>query len=139
MEPMTGNGTAPSANSSTEGSSQDAPAGPPGAPGEAAPDATLAGYFRVHDRPPAFEGPDGHPYTVSVEVERVPDLRAPWEGYLVFPRWARNGLGITGHVETPTLWRGASADEVRAAAGRVDLRTVQDHLYAALREAASDA
>jgi len=97
------------------------------------PDATLGGYFRVHDRPPAFEGPDGHPYTVSVEVERVPDLRAPWEGYLVFPRWAANGLGIIGHVETPTLWRGTSPEEVRAAAGQSTLPRVQDHLHSALR------
>ena len=106
---------------------------------ETPPDATLGGYFRVHDRPPAFEGPDGHPYTVSVEVERVPDLRAPWEGYLVFPRWAANGLGIIGHVETPTLWRGTSPDEVRAAAGQTTLPSVQDHLYSALRASSGDA
>lgn len=128
---MIGNGTP---------ASSDDPGRPAPEPGsEDAADATLAGYFQVHDRPPAFEGPDGHPYTVSVEVERVPDLRAPWEGYLVFPRWARNGLGITGHVETPTLWRGASPDAVRAAAGRSSLQTVQDHLYTALRSAAPDA
>lgn len=113
-----------------------------GSPDPSVPDApsdgTLAGYFRVHDRPPAFEGPDGHPYTVSVEVERVPDLRAPWEGYLVFPRWAANGLGITGHVETPTLWRGTSPDEVRAVAGKSSLQAVQDHLHSALRSSAAD-
>ena len=40
-------------------------------------DTTLGGYLAVHGRPPAFEGPDGHPYTVSVEVERTADLRAP--------------------------------------------------------------
>jgi hypothetical protein len=130
---MNGNGMASSADGSPDGPMP----GAAEAEGAAA-DATLAGYFRVHDRPPAFEGPDGHPYTVSVEVERVPDLRAPWEGYLIFPRWARNGLGITGHVETPTLWRGVSADEVRAAAGSLDLQAVQDHLYTAVRAAASD-
>jgi hypothetical protein len=104
--------------------------------GPASPDSTLGGYFQVHDRPPAFEGPDGHPYTVSVEVERVPDLRAPWEGYLVFPRWAENGLGIIGHVETPTLWRGTSPDGVRAAAGTSSLQSVQDHLHSALGSSA---
>ena len=41
------------------------------------PDATLGGYLDTHDRPPAFEGADGHPYTVSLEVEQTPDLRAP--------------------------------------------------------------
>jgi hypothetical protein len=112
----------------------DGPAGPE-EQGTPVDDTTLGGYFRVHDRPPAFEGPDGHPYTVSVEVEKVPDLRTPYEGYLVFPRWAQNGLGIVGHVTTPTLWRGRSADEVRWTAGETPLGTVQDHLHTALDEA----
>lgn len=69
------------------------------------PDATLGGYLETHDRPPAFEGADGHPYTVSLEVEQTPDLRAPYVGYLVFPRWAATGLGVIGHVQTPLLCR----------------------------------
>jgi hypothetical protein len=69
------------------------------------PDATLGGYLDTHDRPPAFEGPDGHPYTVSLEVEQTPNLRAPYAGYLVFPRWAATGLGVIGHVQTPLLCR----------------------------------
>ncbi|HSG49561.1 MAG TPA: hypothetical protein VLA43_17200 [Longimicrobiales bacterium] len=102
-------------------------------------DTTLGGYFRVHDRPPAFEGADGHPYTVSIEVEKVPDLRHPWEGFLIFPRWARNGLGIVGHVETPTLWTGASPEEVRWAAGEITLHQVQAHLNTAIRNRAHTA
>jgi hypothetical protein len=98
-------------------------------------DATLGGYFRVHERPPAFEASDGHPYTVSVEVEKTPDLRAPWEGFLVFPRWAETGVGIVGHVETPTLWTGRSRDEVTASAGRTPLIRVQELLEEALRAA----
>ncbi len=82
------------------------------------PDATLGGYLDTHDRPPAFEGADGHPYTVSLEVERTPDLRAPHVGYLVFPRWAATGLGIVGHVQTPVLCRergrAAAVDHLRA-------------------------
>lgn len=50
------------------------------------PDATLGGYLEVHNRPPAFEGEDGQPYTVSIEVEKSANLRAPWVAYLVFPR-----------------------------------------------------
>ena len=69
------------------------------------PDATLGGYLETHERPPAFEGVDGNPYTVSVEVEQTADLRAPYLGYLVFPRWAATGLGIIGHVQTPVLCR----------------------------------
>lgn len=79
------------------------------------PDATLGGYLETHDRPPAFEGADGHPYTVSLEVEQTPDLRAPYIGYLVFPRWAATGLGVIGHVQTPVLCRerGRAAAEDR--------------------------
>jgi len=91
-------------------------------------DATLGGYFRTHDRPPAFEGVDGHPYTVSIETERTPDLRAPWEGYLVFLRWAETGLGVIGHAETATLWRGRSEEEVRREAGRASLAQVKHWL-----------
>lgn len=96
-------------------------------------DATLAGYFRVHERPPAFEGPDGDPYTVSPEAEKTPDLRAPWEGYLVFPRWAATGVGVVGHVETPTLVRGRSRDEVLREMGALSLMEVQNHLHQAVR------
>jgi hypothetical protein len=91
-------------------------------------DATLGGYFRVHERPPGFEGIDGHPYTVSIEVERTPDLRTPFEGYLVFLRWATTGLGVVGHLETPTLWRGRSEEEVLDAAGGEPLERVKGWL-----------
>lgn len=100
-------------------------------------DGTLGGYFRVHDRPPAFEGPDGHPYTVSIETERTADLRAPWEGYLVFPRWARTGVGIVGHVETDTLWRGASREDVMSEAGHCTLSQVQAWLHGAVAAASA--
>lgn len=88
-------------------------------------DATLGGYMDVHGRPPAFQGPDGHPYTVSVEVSRVASLSEPWEGVLVFPRWATNGLGIVGHVETAPLWTGRNPDDVRARAGALPLEEVK--------------
>ena len=78
-----------------------------------APDETLGGYLEVHERPPAFTGSDGEPYSASVEVESVENLAAPYVAYLVFPRWAGAGLGIVGHVETPVLWEGRSRDEVR--------------------------
>jgi hypothetical protein len=91
-------------------------------------DGTLAGYFRVHDRPPAFEALDGHPYTVSVEVEKTGNLRAPHVGYLVFPRWAQTGVGIVGHVETPTLAEGQTAEGVEANMGALTLPEVKSLL-----------
>lgn len=101
-------------------------------------DTTLGGYFRVHDRPPAYEGSDGHPYTVSLETERTGNLEAPYNGYLVFPRWARTGVGIVGHVETPTLVRGASGDDVAAQLGALTLFDVQDLLEAAIRRSGEE-
>jgi hypothetical protein len=93
-----------------------------------APDATLGGYLREHSRPPGFEGADGEPYTVAPEAEKTPDLRAPWEGYLVFPRWARTGVGVVGHVETETLARGRSRDDVLRELGQLSLAQVRRHL-----------
>lgn len=97
-------------------------------------DGTLGGYMRMHDRPPAYEGPDGHPYTVSVEVEKTPNLKTPYSGYLVFPRWAQNGVGIVGHVETPTLAEGTSREAVVEVLGGRSLQDVQDLLFEAIRE-----
>ncbi len=98
----------------------------PEAPGEE--DATLAGYLRVHSRPPAFEGVDAHPYTVSIEIERTANLMRPFVGFLVFPRWAKTGLGIVGHVETPVLWEGAARSEVEEEAGLTPLARVKQLL-----------
>ena len=95
-------------------------------------DATLGGYLRVHDRPPAFEGVDGQPYTVSIETERTPNLAAPWIGYLVFPKWAETGLGITGHVESPPLWDGQSKEAVLRKIGETPLLEVKDLLDRAI-------
>ena len=101
-------------------------------PGDGEDDRTLGGYFSVHSRPPAFEACDGSPYTVSIETERSGDLRAPFAGYLVFPRWAETGLGIVGHVETPLLWRGPTREAVMDQAGAMGLHEVQRLLNEAI-------
>ena len=98
-------------------------------------DGTLEGYLEVHNRPPAYDGPDGHPYTVSLEVERTGNLVTPYLGYLVFPRWAQTGVGIVGHVETPVLVEGRSKAEVEEQLGRLTLLEVQEHLEAAVTAA----
>lgn len=95
-------------------------------------DGTLGGYLGVHDRPPAFEGPDGHPYTVSLEVERTANLRTPYAAYLVFPRWAETGVGIVGHVESPTLAECRSEREALDHLGKLTLFDVQQVLEAAV-------
>ena len=88
-------------------------------------DSTLGAYFRVHNRPPAYEGSDGHPYTVSLEIEKTANLRAPFSGYLVFPRWAQNGVGIVGHVESPTLVECESQEAANEAIGALTLYEVK--------------
>ena len=102
-------------------------------------DTTLSGYFRVHDRPPAYEGSDGHPYTVSPEAEKTGNLRAPWVGYLVFPRWAQNGVGIVGHVETGDLVGEASKEAATDALGRLTLHEVQRLLEDAIARSVREA
>lgn len=97
-------------------------------------DTTLGAYFRVHNRPPGYEGSDGHPYTVSLESEKTGNLRAPFSGYLVFPRWAQNGVGIVGHVETRTLVEGESQDAANEALGALSLHEVQALLEEAIEE-----
>ncbi len=98
-------------------------------------DVTLGGYLEEHNRPPAFEGLDGEPYTVSAEVEQAPNLLAPYEGYLVFPRWAATGLGVVGHLETSTLQRGVSREAVLGELVKISLRRVKQLLDEAIREA----
>jgi hypothetical protein len=101
-------------------------------------DATLGGYIRVHNRPPAFEGADGQPYTVSIEVEKTANLRSPWAAYLVFPKWAETGLGVVGHVETPLLWEGRDEQEAVRVAGGTPLARVKELLDEAIRKRQED-
>ena len=97
-------------------------------------DGTLGGYLGHHDRPPAFEGPDGYPYTVSPEVEKTPNLEAPFSGYLVFPRWAETGVGIIGHLETPLLFHGESQEKVMTQLESLTLPEVEDLLRKAIMQ-----
>jgi proline dehydrogenase len=45
-----------------------------------------------------------------LEVEKTPNLHAPFSGFFVFPRWAESGVGIVGHLETPILLEEATQD-----------------------------
>ena len=98
------------------------------------PDKTLGGYQEVHTRSPAFEGCDGQPYTVSIEVESVGDPLNPFVGYLVFPRWAESGLGIVGHVQTPVLSKEKGQAEARRAIDDLPLIEVKRLLDEAIRQ-----
>lgn len=79
---------------------------------ETEPDRTLGGYLKVHQRPPAFEGSDGSPYTVDVFVDQDPDEVSPFRGALLFVRWSRLGDTPESHLETDYLVSGKSRREV---------------------------
>ena len=112
--------------------------------GEIDPDAkdmTLAGYVQEHDRVPAFEGVDGQPYTVDVDVEQDDDAAVPFAAFLVFIRWAATGAGVMDHVESGDIARAASEEEARRAAMELSLYEVKAELDAAIlrrREALED-
>ncbi len=103
---------------------------PSDAQASAAGDITLAGYLRIHNRPPAFEGSDGQPYTVDVDTEQDEENR--WAGFLVFLRWAETGAGIMDHMESGDVAYGASDEEARAAARELSLYELKAELDAAI-------
>ena len=112
-----------------------------GADRDVAKDMTLAGYVEEHDRVPAFEGADGQPYTVDVDVEHDPDQTPPHAAFLVFIRWAETGAGIMDHVESGDVARADSEDDARRAAMELSLYEVKAELDAAIarrREALED-
>jgi hypothetical protein len=100
-------------------------------------DVTLGGYIQEHDRVPAFEGPDGQPYTVDVDVEARDDGCA---AFLVFIRWAATGAGIMDHVESGDVAVAATETEARQAALDLSLYEVKAELDAAIarRQALED-
>ncbi|HEY8484741.1 MAG TPA: hypothetical protein VIL13_09035 [Longimicrobiales bacterium] len=109
----------------------------PNEPADASPpDLTLGGYFREHNRPPAFEGIDGQPYTVDVDVDETGDPDQPYAAYLVFLRWATTGAGIMAHLESRDVARGRTEDEARNAALQLSLYEVKAELDETIRRRA---
>jgi len=98
-------------------------------------DATLGGYFRIHERPPAFEGLDGEAYSVAIYVDEECGPDGSFGGALLFVRWSPAGEEPTGHVETGYLARARSTEEVEAAIRALTLHQVKDELDRALTRA----
>jgi hypothetical protein len=99
---------------------------------QVAADLTLGGYIELHERPPAFEGVDGQPYTVDVETEATNDPERPFVAFFVFIRWAATGAGIMQHVESEDVAHGATDAEARTAALELSLYEVKAELDAAI-------
>jgi hypothetical protein len=79
---------------------------------------TIGGYQAVHERPAAFEGPDGFSYSVEILAgdtgEEGGGGRAAG-ACLFFVRWTRIGSSAPmGHVESDWLAFAPTAEEARA-------------------------
>lgn len=96
-------------------------------------DLTLGGYLEKHNRPPAFEGADGQPYTVDVDTEATNDPARPFAAFFVFLRWAATGAGIMEHVETGNVAYGGTESDARAAALELSLYEIKEELDQAIR------
>lgn len=92
-------------------------------------EATLGGYIAKHERPPAFAGQDGQPYSVDLFVDEAPDERGRHAGSLIFVRWSPSGDRPVGHVETEPLAWGRSvleAEERLKALSLFDVKAALD-------------
>ncbi len=95
-------------------------------------DSTLGGYEAAHDRPPAFEGSDGRAYSAAVYVDDIPDADGRYGGAVLFVRWSPQGDRADGHVETPYLVFGATAEEAGAHVRALTLLEVKRQLDVAI-------
>jgi hypothetical protein len=104
-------------------------------------DVTLGGYIAKHDRVPAFEGADGQPYTVDIDVEHIDEGDvaddAVFAAFLIFIRWAATGAGIMDHAESGNIAFGATEEDARRAALDLSLYEVKAELDAAIARRAS--
>ena len=97
---------------------------------------TIGGYARVHARPAAFEGSDGHSYSVSLQADATADAAAPFGAYFLFLRWRRRGTqGVETHLETEYLEHADSADVARELLGQWLLVEVKGALEGCIRAA----
>jgi len=90
-------------------------------------DTTLGGYQDLHQRPPAFGGPDGQAYSVSTFVDDAPDAAGRYGAALLFVRWTGAERPI-GHLETDYLAFGRTPEEALATVLALSLKEVKAHL-----------
>lgn len=98
-------------------------------------DSTLGGYFRVHTRPPAFEGADGAAYSVALYVDEEPGPDGRYGGALLFVRWSAGGDQPEGHLETDHLAHAGSAAEVELQLHALTLHQVKEELDRSIQRA----
>jgi hypothetical protein len=103
-------------------------------------DDTYGGYVARHDRPPAFEGRDGHAYSVDVLVDHATEGAGPFGAAFVFVRWSDGAEQPAGHVETGYLAFGATPVEAERGLFEMSLYDVKAELDRAIaaRQALGD-
>jgi len=102
-------------------------------------DATLGGYLRTHDRPPAFTGTDGASYSVdTLLIDDDPNLMPHVGGALLFVRWSADGAQPIGHLETDVIAVGANPEQVVEALHALTLHDVKAHLDRLIETAAGE-
>lgn len=102
---------------------------------------TIGGYAAAHGRPAAFEGSDGLSYSVELCTDDTGDTARPVGAYLLFIRWKRIGeQGVSGHLESPFVAWGDTADAARSALGAwplADVRAALEQLIVAAGDGAA--
>ncbi len=96
---------------------------------------TLGGYMEKHGRAAAFEGGDGHAYSVGVLVDDEPDSEGRFGAALLFVRWSPAGDAPVGHVETGYLAWGRTAALAEARVKGLSLFDVKEALDGAIKDA----
>jgi hypothetical protein len=95
---------------------------------------TIGGYMAVHQRPAAFEGPDGRAYSVDLVAQPTGDPARPWGAFLLFVRWSVAGQpALDGHVESDFQSYGESEAQVLAELGTMPLSSVRTTLSEILK------
>lgn len=101
---------------------------------------TLGGYMAVHERPAAFEGPDGFSYSVDILADEDRGAGLRWGAYLFFVKWARIGAtSPEGHLESDVLERADTEDDARARLGAWPLSEVKRVLDGLIARASGSA
>lgn len=91
-------------------------------------DSTLGGYLDLHDRPPAFEGADGSPYSVEIYVGSEPCENGRFGAAVLFVRWSDAGDRPAGHLETDYLAYGDTPGEAGSCLRSLTLHELKDQL-----------
>jgi len=94
---------------------------------------TLGGYMSQHGRAAAFEGCDGHAYSVGIYLDDEPDARSRYGAALLFVRWSPAGDTTVGHVETDYLAWGPTPARAEERMKALSLFDVKEALDAAIR------